>query len=263
MYSRNQNNRGRSNANQQGPSRRNNKRNDHRSRSRDAVSSYQHADSGKKKFTPRQPGQRLDSRPEREERMNELETPSNQFRLDETGKRVSLRVTPDVAYNEERLKRVIADEMRIDVRTINALRIRKRSIDARQRTIYVNLTLDTYINEMPPQLDFEPVRYQDVSRAPRVIVVGAGPGGLFAALRLIELGKRPIVLERGKDVHERRKDIARISREHKVDAESNYSFGEGELVLTLTANSIRVRRSVATSKRYYVCSASLVLRPTY
>ena len=227
MYSRNQNNRGRSNANQQGPSRRNNKRNDHRSRSRDAISSYQHADSGKKKFTPRQPGQRLESRPEREERMNELETPSNQFRLDETGKRVSLRVTPDVAYNEERLKRVIADEMRIDVRTINALRIRKRSIDARQRTIYVNLTLDTYINEMPPQLDFEPVRYQDVSRAPRVIVVGAGPGGLFAALRLIELGKRPVVLERGKDVHERRKDIARISREHKVDAESNYSFGEG------------------------------------
>ena len=80
MYSRNQNNRGRSNANQQGPSRRNNKRNDHRSRSRDAVSSYQHADSGKKKFTPRQPGQRRESRREREESMNEVGAAANAVR---------------------------------------------------------------------------------------------------------------------------------------------------------------------------------------
>ena len=140
---------------------------------------------------------------------------------------ITLRVPPHIAYNEEALKQYIAQERGIDVRTINALRIRKRSIDARQRTIFVNLTVEAYVNEMPPQLDFEPVSYQDVSRAPRVVVVGAGPGGLFAALRLIELGKRPVVLERGKDVHERRKDIALISREHKVDAESNYSFGEG------------------------------------
>ena len=76
-------------------------------------------------------------------------------------------------------------------------------------------------------MDFAPIEYPNVEGAAPVIVVGAGPGGLFAALRLIELGKRPIVLERGKDVHERRKDIARISREHLVDSESNYSFGEG------------------------------------
>lgn len=146
---------------------------------------------------------------------------------DERGRNMQLRVTPDIAYDEERLKRFIAEQLRIDARTLNAVRIRKRSIDARQRTIFVNLTVDAYINQMPPQLDFAPVTYGDVSHAPQVVVVGAGPGGLFAALRLIELGLRPVVLERGKDVHERRKDIALISRQHQVDGESNYSFGEG------------------------------------
>lgn len=142
-------------------------------------------------------------------------------------KQINLRVTPDIAYVSDRLHAYVAREINSDARTIKAVRIRKRSIDARQRTIYVNLSLDIYINEEAPQLSFDPVEYQDVSRGPQVIVVGAGPAGLFAALRLIELGARPIVLERGKDVHERRKDIARISREHKVDPESNYSFGEG------------------------------------
>lgn len=142
-------------------------------------------------------------------------------------KQLNLRVTPNIAANEALLTRYAAGEISIDARTIKAIRIRRRSIDARQRTIYVNLTVELFINEFPPKLDFEPIHYQDVSRAERVIVVGAGPGGLFAALRLIELGKRPIVLERGKDVHERRKDIALISREHRVDSESNYSFGEG------------------------------------
>lgn len=142
-------------------------------------------------------------------------------------KQLNTRVAPPVAANEQLLTRHAAQELGIDARTIHGLRIRKRSIDARQRNIFINLSIDLYINELPPQLDYAPVSYPDVSRSPRVIVVGAGPGGLFAALRLIELGKRPIVLERGKDVHERRKDIALISRQHKVDAESNYSFGEG------------------------------------
>lgn len=142
-------------------------------------------------------------------------------------RQLSLRVIPNIAASEHLLTRYAAGEIGIDARTIKALRIRRRSIDARQRTIYVNLTVDLFINEMPPRLDYEPVEYTDVSHAPRVVVVGAGPGGLFAALRLIELGLRPVVLERGKDVHERRKDIALISRQHKVDGESNYSFGEG------------------------------------
>ena len=142
-------------------------------------------------------------------------------------KELNLRVTPNIAADERLLTRYAAGEIGIDARTIKGLRIRRRSIDARQRAIYINLTVELFINEMPPKLDYEPIEYPDVSRAPRVIVVGAGPAGLFAALRLIELGKRPVVLERGKEVRERRKDIAQISRSHAVNGESNYSFGEG------------------------------------
>lgn len=142
-------------------------------------------------------------------------------------KTINLRLTPDVAYVDERLHRRIATELSTDVRSIKAVRIRKRSIDARQRQVYVNLSVDIYINEQAPELDFAPVEYRNVETGKQVVVVGAGPGGLFAALRLVELGLRPIVLERGKDVHERRKDIAKISRQHIVDPESNYSFGEG------------------------------------
>ena len=142
-------------------------------------------------------------------------------------KSLSLRVYPSVAAQDAELRKYIARELAVNPKSVTAVRVRKRSIDARQRTIYVNLTVDAYINEQAPELDFTPIDYPNVEGAAPVIVVGAGPGGLFAALRLIELGKRPIVLERGKDVHERRKDIARISREHLVDSESNYSFGEG------------------------------------
>ncbi len=142
-------------------------------------------------------------------------------------KSLSLRVYPSVAAQDAELRKYIARELGVNPKSVTAVKVRKRSIDARQRTIYVNLTVDAYVNEEPPTLDFAPIEYPNVEGAAPVIVVGAGPGGLFAALRLIELGKRPIVLERGKDVHERRKDIARISREHLVDSESNYSFGEG------------------------------------
>ena len=107
------------------------------------------------------------------------------------------------------------------------MRILKRSIDARQRTIFVNLTVRVYVNEMPEKLEYVPTVYNNVEGRPQVVVVGAGPGGLFAALRLIELGLRPVVIERGKDVRERKKDLARIGREQRVDSESNYSFGEG------------------------------------
>ena len=142
-------------------------------------------------------------------------------------KTLSLRVYPSVAAQDAELRKYIARELGVNTKSVTAVKVRKRSIDARQRTIYVNLTVDVYVNEEPPTLGFAPIDYPNVEGGAPVIVVGAGPGGLFAALRLIELGKRPIVLERGKDVHERRKDIARISREHLVDAESNYSFGEG------------------------------------
>ncbi len=138
-----------------------------------------------------------------------------------------IRVLPQVAANEQSLRQWLADEYGFDVRTVTSLRILRRSIDARQRTIFVNLKVRIYINEPPAQDDYVATFYPDVSAAPQVIVVGAGPGGLFAALRLIELGWRPVVLERGKDVHERKKDLSQITKTQQVDPESNYCFGEG------------------------------------
>ena len=138
-----------------------------------------------------------------------------------------IRVQPQVAANEQALRSWLADEYGFDVRTVTAVRILRRSIDARQRTIFVNLKVRVFINEQPTDDEYQHTEYTDVSDRPQVIVVGAGPGGLFAALRLIELGLRPIVLERGKDVHERKKDLAQIAKTQQVDAESNYCFGEG------------------------------------
>ena len=138
-----------------------------------------------------------------------------------------LRVLPEVAANEQQLKEYLVQEKGLNVRNINATRILKRSIDARQRTIFVNLNVRVYLNEMPKDGEYQPTIYKNVEDKPQVIVVGAGPGGLFAALRLIELGLRPIIVERGKNVRDRKKDLAQISREHTVNPESNYSFGEG------------------------------------
>ena len=138
-----------------------------------------------------------------------------------------IRVQPQVAANEQALRSWLADEYGFDVRTITAVRILRRSIDARQRTIFVNLKVRVFINEQPQDDEYQHTDYPDVSGCPQVIVVGAGPGGLFAALHLIELGLRPIVLERGKDVRERKKDLAQIAKTQKIDAESNYCFGEG------------------------------------
>ena len=136
----------------------------------------------------------------------------------------NLRILPQEAYNEQSIMAYLQQNEGIEAQ---AIRVLKRSIDARQRTIYVNLTVRIYIDEEPEELLNTPIEYHDMSDAPEVIVVGAGPGGLFAALRLIELGLRPIIIERGKDVHERKKDLARIRPEQRVDPESNYSFGEG------------------------------------
>ena len=138
-----------------------------------------------------------------------------------------IRILPEQASSEEGIKRYLAKEKGLDVRTLNQVRVLKRSIDARQRTIFVNLKVRAYINEFPQDDQYIHTEYPDVSSRPRVIVVGEGPGGLFASLRLIELGYRPIVLERGKDVRERKKDLSNITKTQKVDGESNYCFGEG------------------------------------
>lgn len=138
-----------------------------------------------------------------------------------------LRVLPEIAANEQRLKEYLAREKGLDMREITATRVLKRSIDARQRAIFVNLNVRAYLNEMPQEDEYRHTQYSKVEGKPQVIIVGAGPGGLFAALRLIELGLRPIIVERGKEVRERKKDIALIARQQTVNPESNYSFGEG------------------------------------
>lgn len=139
----------------------------------------------------------------------------------------NVRVLPQQAHNEEAIANYIARDKGINRKNIKKVRVLKRSIDARQRTIFVNLSLRVYVNELPSDEEFEYTQYNDVSHKPAVIVVGEGPAGLFASLRLIEKGFRPIVLERGKSVNERKKDIALIATTQVVDEESNYSFGEG------------------------------------
>ncbi|MCF0160948.1 MAG: FAD-binding protein, partial [Bacteroidaceae bacterium] len=138
-----------------------------------------------------------------------------------------IRVLPEVAADERHIVGWLVREKGLDARQVKAVRVLKRSIDARQRTVFVNLKVRAYLNEHPRDDAFVPTEYPIVEGRPAAVVVGAGPGGLFAALRLIELGVRPIVVERGKNVHDRKKDLAEISRSHTVDGESNYSFGEG------------------------------------
>lgn len=136
----------------------------------------------------------------------------------------TLRLLPKDAFDEASVTAYLKREMQLKP---TAIRILKRSIDARQRTVFVNLTVRVYKNERPEPQTYKTTFYPDVTGHKEALVVGAGPGGLFAALRLIELGIRPIIIERGKDVRTRKKDLARIRTTQQVDPESNYAFGEG------------------------------------
>ena len=138
-----------------------------------------------------------------------------------------LRIPPGQAAGEQAIRQYISREKGLAPGDVTAIRILKRSIDARRRAVFVNLKIRVYLNETPDREEYRPVIYRSVEGKPQVIVAGAGPGGLFAALRLIELGLRPVIVERGKNVRERKKDLALISREHLVNPESNYCFGEG------------------------------------
>jgi len=138
------------------------------------------------------------------------------------------RLAPATAYDPLKLRIHLSGILDIDVNAITDIKIRRRSIDARQRRVGVNLAVDVYVGEQAPAVDYTLEPYKDVHAATEsVIIVGAGPAGLFAALRLLQRGVRPVVLERGKDVDSRRRDMAVINREGIVDPDSNYCFGEG------------------------------------
>jgi uncharacterized protein len=142
-------------------------------------------------------------------------------------KHLSLVLEPEIAFDEQNFKEHLHKLLRIPSDENPFIRSLKRSIDARGRQVKVNIEAEVFIGESPTPLISFNKNYRDVSKAQQAIIVGAGPAGIFAALRLIELGIKPILLERGKDVRARRRDLAAINKEHIVNPESNYCFGEG------------------------------------
>ncbi|MDR1056333.1 MAG: NAD(P)/FAD-dependent oxidoreductase [Prevotellaceae bacterium] len=142
-------------------------------------------------------------------------------------KDIDIKISPKQASSVGSIKEISAVSLGISVNEITAIRILRRSIDARQRNILVNLKIRVYIGENEAEIQFCPIHYPDVSGCPQAIVVGCGPAGLFAALQLIEQGIRPVVVERGKNVRDRKHDTALITTSGVVNPESNYCFGEG------------------------------------
>lgn len=142
--------------------------------------------------------------------------------------KINIRLIPEDSVSEKKILNEVSQISGIELKRINQWRIIKKSIDARQRQIYINLTILLAIDDDKVLVTKNAKEYSDVANSKNhIIIVGAGPAGLFAALRAIELGIKPIILERGSDVDTRRKDLANISKAGKINPESNYCFGEG------------------------------------
>jgi uncharacterized protein len=143
-------------------------------------------------------------------------------------KELLLQVSPEIAANENLLKEHLSKQIKISAKQIQHVSILKRSIDARQKAIKINLKVGIFLQgENFIENKIQLPDYKNISNMQEVIVIGAGPAGLFAALQLIELGLKPIVIERGKDVRGRRRDLKAINVDHVVNEDSNYCFGEG------------------------------------
>ena len=174
---------------------------------------------------------------------------------------LQLTLPPEVAASDARIREEVARQLSVPTEDITSIQIRRRNIDARQRRILVNLGIEVYLTGEEPCIDtFEDLVYPDVSSAPTAVVVGAGPCGLFAALRLIELGVRPIVVERGQDVMQRRRDLATLAKTGVIDPESNYSYGEGGAG-AFSDGKLYTRRNEGVWRRPCVSSAASELTP--
>ena len=172
------------------------------------------------------------------------------------GKQVQINLTPSAAADESTIRKIAATLAGIDLAAVSSLRVIKRSVDARKKNIRVNLTVEIFSGKdsaLPIIAPFIPI---NVSLKQEVIIIGAGPAGLFAALRLIELGLCPVILERGRDVSSRKKDIARISREQIVDPDSNYCFGEGGAG-TYSDGKLYTRSREETTREFWNCYACM------
>src|SRR5664280_93425 len=143
------------------------------------------------------------------------------------GKQVQINLSPASAADDTTIKKIAASLAGADIEAVSAIRVLKRSVDARKKNIRVNLTVEVFSDTDPSVPEITPFIPVNVTNKEEVLIVGAGPAGLFAALRLIEMGLRPVIFERGRDVSSRKIDIAKISREQIVDPDSNYCFGEG------------------------------------
>lgn len=142
-------------------------------------------------------------------------------------KTIRLVLSPQQAHQEFDYKKYIAEQTGLKEAQITDFEIRKKSIDARSKEVKIIIDTLIFIDEPAPQKEEFNPHYQNVDNKPEVHIIGAGPAGLFAALKAIEKGYKPIILERGKEIRQRRRDIALLSREHLVNPESNYCFGEG------------------------------------
>ena len=142
-------------------------------------------------------------------------------------KEIQLQVLAEEASDMQMLKNIVSKKINIQIDSIHHIEIVKRSIDARQRIIKINLRIEVYINQDFKERVEDFPNYKNVEGKEEVTIVGAGPAGMFAALQLLEIGKKPIIVERGKEVRERRFDLAKLTKEHLVNEDSNYCFGEG------------------------------------